>query len=151
MYLKNLLNEIKIWRKVKKIAKANEESLNKKGFRVDWIGRIYTVINLPEEVASHNPEVQQMYVLQELREFDKIFLEIGIADYVVPEFRSINETSSYLLILSPDRDYFKLIPFVLFLLKTGLVLVGIRLLYVLINHQYDNIISIWNKAVNLVF
>lgn len=151
MYLKNLLNEIKIWRKVKKIAKANEESLNKKGFRVDWVGRVYTVINLPEEVASHNPEVQQMYVLQELREFDKIFLEIGIADYVVPEFRAINETSSYLLILSPDRDYFKLIPFVLFLLKTGLVLVGIRLLYVLINHQYNNIISIWNKAVNLLF
>jgi len=151
MYLKNLWNEIKIWRKVKKVAKSNEEILNEKGFRIDWIGRIYTVINLPEEVATHNPEIQQAYVLQELRNFDKIFLEIGIADYVVPEFRAIDGAASYLLVLSPDRDYIKLWPFLLFVLKITFSLLAIRLLYVLINHQWENIGLLWNKTINLIF
>jgi len=151
MYLKNLWNEIKIWRKVKKVAKYNEEILNEKGFRIDWIGRIYTVINLPEEVATHNPEIQQAYVLQELRNFDKIFLEIGIADYVVPEFRVIDGAASYLLVLSPDRDYIKLWPFLLFVLKITFSLLAIRLLYVLINHQWENIGLLWNKTINLIF
>lgn len=151
MYLKKLWNEIKVWVKVKKVAKSNEEALNEQGFRIDWVGRIYTVINLPDEVASHNPEVQQMYVLQELRKFDKIFLDIGIADYIVPEFMSIDNSSAYLLILSPDRDYLRLMPFLKFLFKTFLVLLVIRLLYLFTMYHWQNIISLWDKIINLIF
>ena len=52
MYIFDLIGEINIWRKVRAIAKENEKILNESGFRVDWIGRIYTVINLPEEVVN---------------------------------------------------------------------------------------------------
>ena len=52
MYIKNLYNEIKIWVKIRKIAQENKNKLLENGFRVDWVGRIYTVINLPEEVVS---------------------------------------------------------------------------------------------------
>ena len=51
-YFRELFLEIKIWRKIRKIAKASTEALEKDNFRVDWIGRIYTVINLPEEMME---------------------------------------------------------------------------------------------------
>ena len=85
MYITNLYKELKIWSKIRKIAVENSAKLLEKGFRVDWVGRIYTVINLPEEVVSA-PISQEGYVLMQLREHDKLFLDMGIADYVSPEF-----------------------------------------------------------------
>ena len=70
MYILDLYTELQTWRKIKKIAKNAEKELNEKGFRVDWVGRIYTVINLPEEVVSA-PISQEGYVLMKLREHDK--------------------------------------------------------------------------------
>lgn len=128
MYIFNLIREIRIWLKIKKIAKQNEEKLNKNGFRVDWIGRIYTVVNLPEEVVTA-PISQEGYVLMKLREFDKVFLEIGIADYVFPEFEKIENTDSYLLVISPNSDYLRFWPFMKFLFRIFLLLVGLRILY----------------------
>ena len=52
MYIFDVINEINIWRKVRAVAKENEKVLAAVGFRVDWVGRIYTVINLPEEVVN---------------------------------------------------------------------------------------------------
>lgn len=151
MYLKKLYRELRIWNRVSKVAKANRTILENKGFRVDWIGRIYTVINLPEEVANHNPEVQQMYILGKLRDFDKIFLELGIADYVAPEFKVIEDTASYLLVLSPDREYVRLLPFLWFTIKTmGLALL-LRIIWVIGKHNWKHIYELWEKTINLIF
>ena len=98
MYIFKLIKEIKIWLKIRKIAKENEKLLNENGFRVDWIGRIYTVINLPEEVVNA-PISQEGYVLMKLREFDRVFLTLGIADYVSPEMQKISDSDSFLLII----------------------------------------------------
>ena len=103
MYILKLYKELVIWNKIKKIAKGAQVKLLEKGFRVDWVGRIYTVINLPEEVAN-TPVSQEGYVLMQLREHDKLFLELGIADYVSPEFEPIPDSDSFLLVLSPDRE-----------------------------------------------
>lgn len=137
MYLLNLFNEINVWRKVKKAAKENEALLNENGFRVDWIGRIYTVINLPEEVATHNPNIQQGYVLMQLREFDRLFLGIGISDYIVPELQRIEEAPAFLLVLSPDREFLSFKPFVYFLFRLGLYALGIRIIYVIIKNNWE--------------
>ena len=79
MYIIKVYKELKIWWQIRKVAKTEEVALKEKGFRVDWIGRIYTVINLPEEVATA-PISQEGYVLMKLREHDKFLLELGIAD-----------------------------------------------------------------------
>ena len=151
MYISKLYKELKLWWQIRKIAKAEEKPLRDKGFRVDWIGRIYTVINLPEEVANHNPEVQQMYILGKLRDFDKIFLELGIADYVAPEFRAIEDTASYLLVLSPDREYVRLLPFLWFTIKTmGLALL-LRIIWVIWKLNWKHIYELWEKIINLIF
>jgi len=150
MYITDLYNEITIWNKIRSIAKKSKTELNEKGFRVDWIGRIYTVINLPEEVVSA-PISQEGYVLMQLRKHDKFLLELGIADYVSPEFNPIPDTNSFLLVLSADREFFKLWPFVKSAAKTiGLVLL-LRLAYVLFTSHGGKISELWNKIVEIIF
>ena len=150
MYITNLYKELKIWLKIRRIAKEAEQKLNEKGFRVDWVGRIYTVINLPEEVVSA-PISQEGYVLMQLREHDKLFLDLGIADYVSPEFNPIPDTDSFLLVLSADREYFKLWPLIKSLGKTILLLVLIRILYVMLSSYNEKILELWNQMINLIF
>ena len=150
MYISKLYNEISIWRKIRKIVKSEERSLNEKGFRIDWVGRIYTVINLPEEVATA-PISQEGYVLMKLREHDQFLLQLGIADYVSPEFEKIEGTDSFLLVLSPDRDYMKFWPFLVSMFKTvGLILI-LRLLYVILKHNQEKSMELWNKLTTLIF
>lgn len=151
MYPVKLYREISTWRKVRKIAIENREVLAEKGFRVDWIGRIYTVMNLPEEVANHNPQVQQAWMLSQFREFDSIFLEMGIADYIYPEFSPINDAAAYLLVLSPDRDYLKFWPALIFLFKVTGVLVGLKILYNLVIKFKEPITEFWNSFFDLIF
>jgi len=150
MYARKLFREINIWRKIRKIAKENEQDLNEKGFRVDWVGRIYTVINLPEEVATA-PISQEGYVLMKLREHDQFLLQMGIADYVSPEFSRIEGTDSFLLVLSPDRDQLRLWPFTKSMFRTSLILLGLRLLYVGISNNREKITEVWDKLMNLIF
>jgi len=150
MYITNLYKELKIWRKIRTIAIENSTKLLEKGFRVDWIGRIYTVINLPEEVVSA-PISQEGYVLMQLREHDKLFLDLGIADYISPEFNPIPGTDSFLLVLSADRDYFKLWPLIKSLSKTALLLIMVRILYVVSSSYTEKLLELWNKMINLLF
>ena len=150
MYITDLYNEIKIWNKIRSIAKKSKTELNEKGFRVDWVGRIYTVINLPEEVVSA-PISQEGYVLMQLRKHDQFLLELGIADYVSPEFNPIPDTNSFLLVLSADREFFKLWPFVKSFAKTTGLILLLRLAYVLFTSHGGKISELWNKIMEIVF
>ena len=150
MYIKNLYNEIKIWVKIRKIAQDNKNKLLEKGFRVDWVGRIYTVINLPEEVVSA-PISQEGYVLMQLREHDKLFLDLGIADYVSPEFNPIPNTDSFLLVLSADREYLKVWPIIVSAVKTTIGLLILRVIYILFESYGEKISELWNKITTLLF
>ena len=150
MYISKLYKELNIWRKIRKIAKSEEKALNEKGFRVDWIGRIYTVINLPEEVATA-PISQEGYVLMKLREHDQFLLQLGIADYVSPEFSKIEDTDSFLLVLSADRDYFKLWPFLVSMFKTAGLILVLRIVYLIFTHNQEKITELWNKLMTLIF
>jgi hypothetical protein len=143
MYIFNLINEINIWRKVRAIALENEGLLKENGFRVDWVGRIYTVINLPEEVVNQ-PFSREGYVLMKLREYDSMFLNMGIADAIAPELVDLQDAEAYLLILSPDRDYIKLWPFLISLFKTGGLFLLLRLVYLLLSSYWGSITSAFN-------
>ena len=47
MYLIDLYNDFVIWYKYAKVTKSNREKLEANNLRVDWLGRVYTVINVP--------------------------------------------------------------------------------------------------------
>tara|TARA_R110000851_G_scaffold108021_5_gene228707 strand:- start:1060 stop:1512 length:453 start_codon:yes stop_codon:yes gene_type:complete len=150
MYINNLYKELKTWYKIRQVAIESEEALNEKGFRVDWVGRIYTVINLPEEVVSA-PISQEGYVLMQLREHDKLFLDLGIADYVSPEFEQIKGTDSFLLVLSADREYLSFWPFIKSFTKTTIGLLILRVIYLLFESQGGKISELWNKMITAIF
>ena len=150
MYIIDLYKELKIWIKIRAIAMKAKPQLIEKGFRIDWVGRIYTVINLPEEVVSA-PISQEGYVLMKLREHDKFLMELGIADYVSPEFNPIPDSTSFLLVLSADREYFKLKPFLISLIKTGFGLLLLRIIYLLFQSHSEKIIELWNKTMTTIF
>jgi len=88
-----------------KIVKANEIKLKKKGLRIDWWGRMYTVINLPEEVASNNYSIQP-FIVSKLREFDELIIELNLLDTVFPTLEKVGaeEDPAYLLVLEGPRD-----------------------------------------------
>lgn len=150
MYIFDVINEINIWRKVRAIAKENEKQLKEAGFRVDWVGRIYTVINLPEEVVNQ-PISKEGYILMKLREYDTLFLNMGIADVIAPEIEEIPDADAYLLILSPDRDYVKLKPFLWSVVKTTSFIIIARVAYVIVSKHWSDIVDSIGKFFNLIF
>ena len=65
-YWAELVSEIRIWWIFRKTARENTEKLNENELRVDWLGRIYGVVNMPEEVVTAAEQVQQAYILQQI-------------------------------------------------------------------------------------
>jgi hypothetical protein len=104
MYWINLWREISIWREVKKVADQNIDLLKENNLRVDWIGRIYTVFNLPQEVVE-TPNTREPWLSAQLKAVDDILLQLNLSDLVYPEFSQIEGTNSYLLILYPETEY----------------------------------------------
>ena len=149
-YPYNLYVELRTWYRVRKVALEYEDQLSSMGFRVDWIGRIYTVINLPEEVITSAPQIQEGYVLMKLRDYDRLFLQLGLAGDVFPEMERITEdgVDAFLLILSPERDYFKFWPLTGFIIKTGALIILVRLLWVLGTNNLDLIIRVLEDIKN---
>ena len=60
-YWAELVSEIRIWWIFRSTSRnpANVKKLNENDLRSDWLGRIYGVINMPEEVVGAAPQVQQ--------------------------------------------------------------------------------------------
>ena len=111
MYLINLIREIWDWVEVYRSVKKNKEFLLKYNLRIDWIGRLYTVINIPEEVAQHVYS-REPYVLAQLRAYDEILIQVGLTELVFPEFNPIPNSTAYLLVLSPKREYLDIFKFI---------------------------------------
>jgi hypothetical protein len=130
MYWINFFREIKIWRVVRRVARKNENLLKENNLRVDWVGRMYTVINLPDEIIE-NPYLEETYVISQLREYDKILISLGLADIVYPEFSKIEGEAAYLLILYPESDYLNWSRFIFNFLGVVALSTGIYFLWVL--------------------
>lgn len=108
-YWIDLYREIRIWYIFRKTAIENTKLLNEQhSLRVDWIGRIYGIINLPEEVQTAASEIQQAYVLQQITKFGEVMAKIGLADVVYPEIEKVPNSTSYLIVLWPVFEDFNI-------------------------------------------
>ena len=99
-----LVSEIRIWWIFRKAARQSIAKLNENDLRVDWLGRIYGVVNMPEEVVTAAPQVQQAYVLQQINKWGPLTLEMGLADIIYPEINRIPGTPAYLVVMWPQYD-----------------------------------------------
>ena len=113
----------------RKVALKYEEMLERDHkLRVDWLGRIYGVINIPEEVEGAAPQIQEAYALQAITEYGKVMIRIGLADAVYPEIEKIPNAAAYLVVLWPEYTALSVWRIIGNLIRTGLIGIAIYLL-----------------------
>jgi hypothetical protein len=104
-----LISDIREWNIVRKALKETTVKEKFKNFkyelRIDNLARIYTVINIPEELWEF--EKRNMvwpWVLDQLRELDEMLMEVQLNDLVYPDVEKIPEAPAYLIILRSSRE-----------------------------------------------
>lgn len=120
MYWPNFFTEAWFTIKYYKAVKSIKAELLEANLRVDWIGRIYTIINLKDEFLNQPEVVQQSFVFQQLGPINKILVKYGLSNDAFPEISKISE-ESYLVVLYPENDDFNIISFIRNILFAGLV------------------------------
>lgn len=91
-------------RRVTKREMVNSPIWAKNNLRVDWIGRIYTVINLPPEVtmAPDLPrELWPAYLIDQSKGLNEYLTSLNLHEIIIPEFKEIPDSTSYLLVYYP--------------------------------------------------
>lgn len=103
-YWSEFFTELRVWRKYRKAAVESKQILEENGMRVDWLGRIYAVVNMPEEVQNNMEVVQQGWVIGQLRPMNEVLFKIGLADYSYPSISKIPDSASFLVVMWPELD-----------------------------------------------
>ena len=108
-YPTTLIDDYRQWKLVRDALKEAEVisgfSRFKYELRTDKIGRVYTVINIPEELWPF--EKQDMvwpWMLEQLRELDDLLMGLRLNDVLYPEVKPIPGSPAYLVVLSPSTD-----------------------------------------------
>lgn len=135
--IRKIVREFKTWRIVRKVAKENIKELQQIGFDVDWIGRIYTVVNIPDEImdmplkSRDDIEKQQMavdmYIKDNMLEITELLNKLMLADLVIypSHYERFENTNSMLVVLAPERRYTKPWKMMLMTLFAGGIVTGL--------------------------
>jgi hypothetical protein len=104
----NFFREFWLLYKYRKAVKSLQTELEEQGLRIDWLGRVYTVVNLPEEYKNQPEMMQQSIVFKELKPTNDILMKYGLSDHAYPLIQKIddNQAIAFLVVLYPETDYF---------------------------------------------
>jgi hypothetical protein len=103
---KKIIKDISNYRFILKTIKKNKGTIewDNLKLRADWIGRIYTVVNLPPEVI-HSPdapqEIRPAYVLDESRPVNEYLMKLNLQEIILPAIEAVPESLSYLIVYTP--------------------------------------------------
>lgn len=128
-YWPNFFREFRLLLRFRNSVKSIQNELEEQGLRIDWLGRIYTVINIKEEFRNQPDLVQQSIVFQELKPTNDILVKYGLSDYAYPEIQKIDDSFSFLIILYPETDYFNFWRWLWNSLFLGIVIYLIKWIY----------------------
>ena len=103
-YWYNFILEFRIWFIFQTTTKRNRKKLEERDLRVDWIGRVYGVVNMPDEVLGAAEEIQQAFVLKQMGQFGGILNELKLSNVVYPQMQEIKGSGAYLVIFWPVLD-----------------------------------------------
>ena len=142
----NLLSAFNVWKwpleiyedlrqwKIVRDALNEEETIRrfkkfKYELRTDKIGRIYTVINVPEELWPYE-KADQIYpwVVEQLRELDSVLLDCQLNDLVFPSVEKIEGSPSYLVILMPSTESISLYKLLTWVFRMGVVILSYNII-----------------------
>jgi len=134
-------NDIRVYRDYLNIIKKDLENSpiwTRKGMRIDWFGRIYTVVNLPPEVlfsADLPKEARPSFVMNEIKPINEYFKTINIEELITLWIEPIKGTNeeSYLAVYQYVFRELSLIWIFRFLLEIALIAFGITKIDYIIN------------------
>ena len=103
---KKIIRDISNYRYILKTIKKSKQTVEWRKFnlRADWIGRLYTVVNLPPEVtlSPDSPEeIRPAYVLEQTKPLNEYLTKMNLHEVIIPSLEPIGETDSYLVVYSP--------------------------------------------------
>lgn len=128
LYWPRLFREIWQTAKYYRAVKSIQPELEKEKLRIDWIGRVYTVITLKDEFIQQPEMVQQSYVFQQLKPLSDILLKYGLSNEAYPEIRKVSP-DSFLIVLYPETEYLTIIDILKNILFTGILILIVNLTY----------------------
>lgn len=104
--LLDVLREIKIYldyRAIIRKEKLNSPIWMKMRLRYDWIGRLYTVVNLPPEVTMSRDfpaDARPAFVFEEIKGVNDYLTTLNLQEIITPTLKPIEETNgdSFLVI-----------------------------------------------------
>lgn len=122
----SLIDDIRQWLLVKNALKEAEVINEFKSFkyelRIDKIGRVYTVINIPEELYPYEKrDMVWPWMLEQLRELDDILMKLRLNDLLYPEVKPIEDSPAYLVVLTPSTDSISITKFLRWILNISFV------------------------------
>ena len=103
-YWLGFFKEFMLWAKFNSTTKKNRKIIEKANLRVDWIGRVYGVVNIPDEVLGAAEEIQQAYVLKQMGSIGRVMDKIGVSNIVYPQLSEITGAGAYLVVFWPVLD-----------------------------------------------
>lgn len=95
---RDILNFLYIKRTCKK--HLEDEAWVENRLRVDWVGRIYTVINLTDSDLGEMEQVREAKVIMRMKPINTYLESLDMQEIVYPSIEKIND-QSYLLVYSP--------------------------------------------------
>ena len=121
LYWPRFFREAWINRKYYNAVKSIEAELNAENLRIDWIGRVYGVMEIKDEFANQPEMIQQSIVFQQLSPVNELLMKYGLSDLSYPDIRKIPGTNQFLVILYPENDYFNVMSFIRNVLFAGIL------------------------------
>ena len=109
---KSVYQDLKHWYVMRKIC--NEDAVKQifknhsPEIRHDRIYRLYTVINIPEDLYEGKLSgARETFLIDELRKIEALTLRLGVSEILYPEYNIITdipESYAYLLTLETDKE-----------------------------------------------
>lgn len=145
---KKVIIDINNYFYLRKTIKKNMNSIewDKFRLRVDWLGRIYTVINLPPEVI-HSPDLPEQirpaYIIEESRPLNEYLTKLNLQEIIIPEINPIPNSISWLILYKP---YLQVLSWKWIFLRLIMILIIIWLQYKFefISWAFDLILKLYS-------
>jgi hypothetical protein len=145
---KRVITDINNYFFIRKTIKKNRGTIEWEKFklRVDWIGRIYTVVNLPPEViySPDSPEeIRPAYILEESRPLNEYLTSLNLQEIIIPKISPIPNSFSYLMVYTPFFQRLS-IRWIIYRIILVLLLIWLQYKFGFISWGFEWIKYLWN-------
>lgn len=121
------IRELINWSYIRRVAKKNKHNPTWQSFglRVDWVGRIYTVLNLRKEDTGDDELVKKTRLLEMMSPLNKYLKTLDLHEIMFPAMEKKSDRS-YLIVYSPlFKNFTILYAFRILFILTALIIVAV--------------------------